>query len=176
MCKIQQSILYLTFLLLKIINIFVAIVFAIFINTISISDKTLSHANTEVSTIHFTYLLFSQIHVLGFQRYCFCTDDNFYFHIDMFYYSICNWNYIFCYWISIYTWTMFFHCFSFIFFGYYMKCFNTYDFCFFSTQIFLEISHYNIHYIQILPKKELKSFVVRLFSFLELLNILFYLR
>ena len=66
-CKIQQSIFYLTFLICQFINTFVALVFAIFVDTISITDIGSSHAITEVSAILFRYLLFSQIHALGFQ-------------------------------------------------------------------------------------------------------------
>ena len=66
-CKIYQSILYLTFLLLQFIDAFLAIVSVIFVDTISITDILSSHAITEVSVILFKYLLFAQIHVLGSQ-------------------------------------------------------------------------------------------------------------
>ena len=46
---------------------FVAILFAIFVDTISITVIFSSHSITEVSAILFKYLLLSQIHVLGFQ-------------------------------------------------------------------------------------------------------------
>ena len=40
---------------------------------------------TEVLAILFKYLLFPQVHVLGFQLLFFSTYDNFYINIDMFY-------------------------------------------------------------------------------------------
>ena len=48
---------------------FVAVVFVIFVDTISVTDTdiTLSHTITKLSAIPFKYLVFSQIHVLGFQ-------------------------------------------------------------------------------------------------------------
>ena len=67
LCKIQQSTLYLTFLLRQIIDTFVDIEFFIFVDTISITDITSSNAITEVAAILFKYLLFSQIHVVGLQ-------------------------------------------------------------------------------------------------------------
>ena len=47
---------------------FVGVVFVIFVDAISITDTDiiLSHTITKVSAILFKYLLFSQIHVLGF--------------------------------------------------------------------------------------------------------------
>ena len=41
------------------------------------------HSITEVSAILFKYLLFSQIHVVGWNYNLFCTYDNFYIHIDV---------------------------------------------------------------------------------------------
>ena len=46
---------------------FVAIVFVIFVAIVSITIRISSHSVTEVPAILFKYLLFSQIHVLGFQ-------------------------------------------------------------------------------------------------------------
>ena len=46
---------------------FVDMVFVIFVDRISITYIISSHSITEVSPILFKYLLFSQIHVLGFQ-------------------------------------------------------------------------------------------------------------
>ena len=70
-CKIQQSVLYLNFLLWQfteeVFASFVAIVFVIFVDTISIADIISSHVITKVSVILFKYLLFSQMHALGFQ-------------------------------------------------------------------------------------------------------------
>ena len=63
-CKIKQP---LIFLLLQYIDTFVAIVSVFFVDTISVTDIISSHSITEVSAIIFKYLLFSQIHVLGFQ-------------------------------------------------------------------------------------------------------------
>ena len=46
---------------------FVGIVVAIFVDIISTKDIISSNSKTEVSAILFKYLLFSQIHALGFQ-------------------------------------------------------------------------------------------------------------
>ena len=46
---------------------FVAIIFVIFVDTISRTDIISSHVITEVSEILFKCLLFSQMHVVGFQ-------------------------------------------------------------------------------------------------------------
>ena len=51
---------------LAVLITFVAIVFVIFVDTISITVIISSHSITEVSGILFNY--FSQIHVLGFQQ------------------------------------------------------------------------------------------------------------
>ena len=53
---------------LAVLITFVAIVFVIFVDTISITVIISSHSITEVSGILFNYLPFSQIHVLGFQQ------------------------------------------------------------------------------------------------------------
>ena len=45
---------------------FPATVFVIFVDKMSIADIISSNSITEVSAILFKYLLFSQIHVLGF--------------------------------------------------------------------------------------------------------------
>ena len=70
--QIQQS---LTSLLWQFVEevclTFVAIVFAIFVDTISKTDIISSHVITEVSAILFKYLLFSKTHELGFQLYSF---------------------------------------------------------------------------------------------------------
>ena len=66
-CKIYQSILYLTFSLLQFIDAFVAIGSVIFVDTVSITDIISSHAITEVSVILFKFLLSAQIHFLGLQ-------------------------------------------------------------------------------------------------------------
>ena len=55
MCRIYQSILYLTFLSSEFIDLFVAIVFLILVHTISITCIISSHAITEVLAIHFKY-------------------------------------------------------------------------------------------------------------------------
>ena len=46
---------------------FIAIVFVIFVDTISIAVIISSHSINEVSVILFRYLLFPQMHVPGFQ-------------------------------------------------------------------------------------------------------------
>ena len=51
----------------QVIDTFVAIIFVIFVDTISITVIISSHMITEVSSILFKDLLFSQIHVLEFQ-------------------------------------------------------------------------------------------------------------
>ena len=51
----------------------VATVFVIFVDKISITIIISSHSVTEVSATPFKYLLFSQIHVLGFHNNTFCT-------------------------------------------------------------------------------------------------------
>ena len=55
MCRIYQSILYLTFLSSEFIDLFVAIVFVILVHTISITSIISSHAIIEVLAIHFKY-------------------------------------------------------------------------------------------------------------------------
>ena len=55
------------FISMKIFVKFGAIVFVIFVDKISVTDIILSHMITEVSATFFKYLLFPQIHVLGFQ-------------------------------------------------------------------------------------------------------------
>ena len=62
-----QSISYFTFLLWQFIDTCAAIVFVIFVDAISIADAISSHSSTEVSAILLKYMLFSQIHVVGFQ-------------------------------------------------------------------------------------------------------------
>ena len=47
--------------------LFGAIVLAFFVDTIFTTDIISSHEITEVSATHFKYLLFSQVHMLGFQ-------------------------------------------------------------------------------------------------------------
>ena len=70
-CKIKQSILYLIFSLSEFINtismIFADIAFVTIVDRPSIMLIISSQIITESSTILFKYLLFSQIHVLGFQ-------------------------------------------------------------------------------------------------------------
>ena len=44
----------------------IAIVFNIFVDTISITDMISSHSITKLLVIIFKYLLFSQVHVLEF--------------------------------------------------------------------------------------------------------------
>ena len=46
---------------------FAAILFVFFVDAVSITNTISSHAVTEVSAILLKYLLFSQIHMLGFQ-------------------------------------------------------------------------------------------------------------
>ena len=65
MYKIWQSISYLTFLLWQFVNTFVGIAFVHFVDTMSIADIISSDAITEVSTILFKYLSFSQTRQLG---------------------------------------------------------------------------------------------------------------
>ena len=55
------------FLLWQLFATFIAIVFVIYTDSISITDLISSQVITEVSEILFKYLSFSQIHVLGFQ-------------------------------------------------------------------------------------------------------------
>ena len=52
-CKIWQPMLNITFLSLEFIDTFIAIVFVIFVDTISITDIISSHAITEKSAILF---------------------------------------------------------------------------------------------------------------------------
>ena len=67
-CRINQSILYFTFLPLEFIDtVLLPIVFAIFVNKISITCIISSHAITELSAIFLKYFLFSQVHVLRSQ-------------------------------------------------------------------------------------------------------------
>ena len=80
---------------------FVAIVFVIFVNTISIRHTILSYLITEVSAILFKYLLSAKLHVLRFHYNLFCINDNFYTHIDMFHYSVFDFNYLLYYSICI---------------------------------------------------------------------------
>ena len=71
--KLKQSILYLTFLssdFFDTIHVaFVDTVFVTFVDTLSVTFIISSHSITELSAILFQYLLFPQIHVLGFQLY-----------------------------------------------------------------------------------------------------------
>ena len=103
----------------------------------------------EVSVALFKYLLFSQIHVLGFKLdFFFHTYDIFTFTLTCFIIPCLIWI-TFCtveFAFKI-TWYMFCHCFSFIFVCYHIQCFNIYVFCFFLEHIFLEIRHYKFQYI-----------------------------
>ena len=78
-CKIWQSILYLTFLSSEFIEIvlmtfanivfaiFFSIVFVTFVDTLSVAFIISLHTLTKVSALLFKSLPLSQIHVLGFQ-------------------------------------------------------------------------------------------------------------
>ena len=68
LCKIEQSLTFLLWQFIEAVLIkFVAIVSLFFAYAISVKVKILPHSLTEVSAIPFKYLLFSQIHVLGFK-------------------------------------------------------------------------------------------------------------
>ena len=90
--------LYITFLLSAFIDTklitFVGIVFVTFNATISINFIISSHITTKSSTMLFKYLLFSQIHVLGFQPQFFYMKNTFYTHIEIFHFSIFGLNYM----------------------------------------------------------------------------------
>ena len=70
-CRIKQSILYLTFLpsefIEAVLTTFADIILVTIVDTISITYIISSNLIFESSTILFRYLLLSQIHVPGFQ-------------------------------------------------------------------------------------------------------------
>ena len=77
----------LTFLLCQFLVTFVAIVFVIFIDAISITDIITSHPIT-----NFLYIYYSRKYMDDSNYNLFCTCGNFYIRIDMFYYPIFDLN------------------------------------------------------------------------------------
>ena len=75
MCKIRQSILYLTFLSSEFVDAlfasFIGIVQLPFVDTLSATSVISSHVITEWSVILSAYPSFSQLHIKGFQIYYF---------------------------------------------------------------------------------------------------------
>ena len=74
--------------------IFVDIVFATFVDTLSVVIITSSHTITKVPAMLYKYLAFSQIYYIYTHYNHFYTYDTFYTHNDIYHYSISDLNYM----------------------------------------------------------------------------------